>query len=151
MLSKLKVLFSLLLLVAVAVGCDSNEDDPSDAERFVGNWQLTALSDAGGDKLAAFSQAANSLTANLTASNQFTIVVDYKEELGLEDQTIAGTYQVQEGARQLVLIPPGGQQIPFAYEFEEDDVVELSVQSVFVNALFGTEAYTGTVRLTIEK
>lgn len=150
-MNKFSVLVLALVVALAAVGCDSAEDDPSDAERFVGTWTMVGLSDGDGDKMTDFNQVADGLTANLSADGQIVINVDYKEGTGLQDRTIPGTYEVNEGAKVLVVNPPTGQSISFQYEFDSNTRATLSAASQFINALFGTEAYTGTVTITIEK
>lgn len=149
---KLSAYCLALAIALVAIGCDSgSDDDASDAELFVGVWTMTAFEDGEGDRMPLFGQLANGLTATLTGSGEFSIFVDYKPASGNEPTTIPGTYTVDEGANTLVLSPPSGQNIPFSYEFNSDTSVDLSANSAFVNGLFGTDVYTGTVTLTIEK
>lgn len=140
-----------LLLAVVSVGCDSADDDPSHAEIFIGTWTLVGLEDDGGDKLSQFGQIANSFEATLEPDNDFVIDVDYKEELGFEDLTIPGTYSVNEDDRNLVLTVSGVGAPAFAYEIENDDRIELSANAAIVNTLFGSEAYEGTVFITIAR
>ncbi|MEX0821856.1 MAG: hypothetical protein WD021_06900 [Rhodothermales bacterium] len=149
---KLSACCLALAVALVAIGCDSGTDDEtSDAELFVGTWTMTAFEDGEGDRMPFFGQIANGLTATLTASGEFSIFVDYKPASGNDPTTIPGTYTVDEGAKSLVLSPPSGQNIPFSYEFQTDTSVDLSANAAFVNGLFGTDIYQGTVTLTIEK
>lgn len=148
---KLPVFLLALLVALTAVGCDSDEDDTSDAELFVGTWTLVSLSDAQGDKTAAFGQIANGLTADLNSDNSFLISVDYKEDSGIEDLTIPGTYEVEAGSKTFVITPPTGQNVPFSYDIENESRIALSAAADFVNALFNTTTYQGTVQIVIQK
>ena len=144
---RLPVFVLALVLGISALGCDSSEDDPSDAELFVGTWGVVSITDGGGDKTPLLLAAANSLVAQLNANNSFAVDIDYKEQADLH---LAGTYTVEEGAKQLILTV-GPQSPPFSYSFASDNRVTLSAASTIVNGLFGTTLYTGTVNMTIEK
>lgn len=144
---RLPVFVLALVLGISTLGCDSSEDDPSDAELFVGTWALVSIADGGGDKTPVLLAAANSMMAQLNSDNTFEIDVDYKQQTDLH---LEGTYTVNEGAKQLILTV-GPQNPPFGYSFASDNRVTLSAGSDIVNGLFGTTLYTGTVIMTIEK
>ena len=148
---KVPVFVLALLFGLTAIGCDSAEDDPSDAEIFVGTWNLVSLIDDEADKTAVFAQIANSFRTTLGSDNNFTVVVDYKDELGIEDLTIPGTYSVLEDDKRFILAPPVGPNVPFLYEILSDTRIRLSTDAAFVNGLFDTDSYDGTVVITIEK
>lgn len=148
---KLPVFVLALLFGLTSIGCDSAEDDPSDAEVFVGTWNLISLTDGEGDKTAAFATIANSFRTTLESDNEFEINVDYKEETGLTDRVIPGTYSVVEDAKKLILTPPAGPNVPFDYEILNESRIRLSTAADFVNGMFNTESYQGTVVITIEK
>ena len=140
--------FILALLVGLStIGCDSNEDDPSDAELFVGIWGLVSISDGGGDKTPLLQAAANSLVAQLNSNNTFSVIIDYKEQA---DLNLGGAYTVDEGAKQLILTV-GPQSPAFSYSFTNDNQVTLSAPSQIVNGLFATTIYSGTVNITIRR
>lgn len=148
---KLPVFVLALLFGLVSVGCDSADDDPSDAELFVGTWNLISLTDGERDKTADFATIANSFRTTLESDNEFEINVDYKEETGLTDRVIPGTYSVVEDAKTLILSPPVGPNVPFQYEILNESRIRLSTPAEFVNGMFQTDAYQGTVVITIEK
>lgn len=144
---KLSVLLLGVLVALTSIGCDSNEDDLSDAEIFIGTWTLVGLSDDEGDKLALFGQVANGFTATLNSDNTFHVLVDYIAE---DDLEIDGTYTVTEGVRTLVL-STAGLNPPFDYEIENENRIVLSANAAIVNALFQTTAYVGTVDIVIQR
>ena len=150
---KLRLSVLALLLAVVAVGCDSTDNDESDAELFVGTWALTSISDATGNQTAGFANLANSLTVDLNADNSFSLLVDYKEDSGRPDLPLAGTYTVDEGGRTLTLTIPATQQsLPFGYDFRTEDEVVLEAGAALINPLFNpTTPYEGTVEVVIEK
>lgn len=148
---KLPVFVFALLFGLTSIGCDSAEDDPTDAELFVGTWNLVSLTDAEGDKTAGFAAIANSFRAELDSDNTAVITVDYKAETGLENRVIPGTYNVVEAEKAFILTPPAGPSVPFDYEILSESRIRLSAASAFINGLFQTDAYKGTVVITIEK
>ena len=143
---KLPVFVLALLLGLVSIGCDS-EDEDSDAEVFLGTWALVGLTDGGGDKTALFGQIATSLTADFEADKTFDVLVDYTQQ---PDFSLAGTYQIDEGQKKIVL-QTAGRSASFDYNFESDTRMTLSAHSDIVNGMFETEIYTGTVTITIAK
>ncbi|MXW64943.1 MAG: hypothetical protein F4Y00_05325 [Bacteroidetes bacterium SB0662_bin_6] len=150
-----RVLSILALLVFLVVGCDSNDDDPSDAERFVGTWLATGIRDSNGDQSAELVALVNSLTAVFEAGDEnpaFLITVDYKDDSGREDLTLPGTYAVDDGARTLTLTTLIGASLPFMYAFQSDTQVSLSASSAFINPIFNPSTpYEGTVTITVQK
>ncbi|MEX1055598.1 MAG: hypothetical protein WED81_06180 [Rhodothermales bacterium] len=144
---RLPVFVLAFVLGFSSLGCDSSEDDPSDAELFVGTWALVSIRDGGGDKTPLLLAAANSMVAVLNSNNTFEVDIDYKEQ---PDLHLEGTHVVNEGAKQLVLTV-GPQNPPFTYSFASDTRTTISANSQIVNGLFATTLYTGNVVMTIQK
>jgi hypothetical protein len=140
---KISGLLLALLLVVTSVGCDSN-NDPSDAETFVGTWALTGVSDSNGDATAAFAAGFSSVVLTNATDGSFTMRVSFSAANGGQVLTIPGTYVVNEGAKGLVLnAVVGGNPAPlaFTYSISNDNVVVLTAgatTSVLLNTLFGT-------------
>ena len=148
--------FSIVALLAfLVVGCDSNDDGPSDAERFVGTWTATGIRDSNGDQSGEFVALVNSLTAVFQAGDEdpaFLITVDYKDDSGREDVTLGGTYAVDDGARTLTLTIPSGANVPFNYVFQSDTQANLSSNAAFVTRIFRPSTpYEGTVTIIVQK
>ncbi len=150
-----RTLSIVALLAFLVAGCDSNDDGPSDAERFVGTWTATGIRDANGDQSGEFVALVNSLTAVFQAGDEdpaFLLTVDYKEESGREDLSLGGTYAVDDGARTLTLTIPSGANLPFNYAFQNDTRVNLASNAAFVNPIFNPSTpYEGTVTVIIQK
>lgn len=144
---KVSVVFVAALFALTSMGCDSNEDELSDAEIFVGTWTLVGLSDDEGDKLAVFQQVANGFTATLNSDNTFHVLVDYANQ---DDLELQGTYTVTEATRTLVL-STAGLNPPFDYEIENENRIILSANAAIVNALFETNVYEGMVDIVIQR
>ncbi len=149
---KLTSILFLALIAFVGTGCDSN-DDPSDADLFVGTWALTGVSDASGDRLADFGAGFSSITLTNTADGNFTINVTPRQG---QPMAITGTYVVVENGETITLrASVGGQTIPlnFTYDFTSDTVVALTsdtTTAVLLNNLFGT-TLQGQVTMTVTK
>jgi hypothetical protein len=149
--------FVLALLIGVtAVGCDSNDDDdPSDAEIFVGTWTLVSISDQTGDRTDGIGQfLAAPITANFASNNTFTITINYNaqaEGAGLTDSTIPGSFVLKVGAKSLQLSPTGfGATVPFDYTITNENQITLTADAAFMNALFTPQtAFQGRVTLRI--
>ena len=142
--------YILALFVGLStIGCDSNEDDKTDTELFVGSWNVVNVKDQEGDKTALFQAGINSFTAQLNADRTYSMAVDFKDR---QDIPLQGTYSIDEGSRSLVLVA-GPQQLAFTYVIRSDDRIDLSIQDVFVEALFGTapETYVGSVTFSIAR
>ncbi|MBO6576479.1 MAG: hypothetical protein JJ896_17330 [Rhodothermales bacterium] len=137
---KLSTLFFALMIAVVGVGCDSN-DDPSDAEAFVGVWALTNVEDADGSQLQAFGAAFSSVVLTNSSDNSFVLNVTPREG---DPLTVPGTYVVNENTNSFTLNANlGGQAIPlaFTYAYTSDNVVTLTggaTTAVLLNQLFGT-------------
>ncbi len=145
----------LAALALLPAGCDSNDDGPTDAERFVGTWAATGVRDSAGDQSAEFAALVNSLAAVLQAGDEnpaFTLTVDYKDDSGQEDRVFSGTYAVDDGPRTLTFMITGSASVPFNYAFENDSQATLSARADIVNNLFDpTTPYEGTVTVNIQK
>lgn len=149
---KLPVFVLALLIAVAAVGCDSNEDDASDAELFVGTWVLTSISDDTGDQTDGFAGLANALTVDLEDGGSFTLVLDYREDSGRQDLVLQGNYEVDADANSLELTLPTTQTLPFEYDFENENEVDLTASADFINPIFNpTTDYEGTVTVEIER
>jgi hypothetical protein len=150
-----KILPIVALLAFLVVGCDSNDDGPSDAERFVGTWLATGIRDGNGDQSAELVALVNSLTAVFQAGDDnpaFLITVDYKDDSGREDLTLGGTYAVDDGPRTLTLTIPSGASLPFNYAFQSDTQANLSSSAAFINPIFNPSTpYEGTVTITVQR
>ena len=154
---KRPVLFFLLLAALVAAGCDSNEEEETDLDRMLGTWRLTMISDSNGNRTDAFRTLVSSLTVTLSQQGgnaTFSLVVDYTsaaEGAGREDQTLTGTFQLNEAARNLTLVTPTG-QLPFTYTIDNDAQVTLRVPALLANAILGPDPpFEGTVTVVIER
>lgn len=151
-MQKLSSLLLIALLAVVSTGCDSN-DESSDADRFVGTWTLTGISDASGDRLADFGAGFSSITLVNAADGNFTINVTPRQGAPM---AITGTYTVIENSKSIVLrASVGGQTVPlnFTYTFASDEQVALksdTTTAVLLNNLFGT-TLQGQVTLTVTK
>lgn len=155
----MKNILVFLLIIAfafVGIGCDSDsDDDPSIAELLEGDWVLTGVTDDDGDQFAVFIAGFNSIEMLFTESGSFTIDVDAVDSAS--DQTISGTFSVNESTSKLTLtatvVPVGQIQLNFTYSFNGDDQVTLtadSVTSTLLNVLLGT-TLQGIVRITITR
>ncbi len=149
-----RTLSIVALLAFLVVGCDSNDDGPSDAERFVGTWTATGIRDSNGDQSGEFVALVNSLTAVFQAGDEdpaFLITVDYKDDSGREDVTLGGTYAVDDGPRTLTLTIEGA-SFAFNYVFQSDTQANLSSNAAFVTRIFRPSTpYEGTVTITVQK
>lgn len=149
---KLTSILLLALLAIVGTGCDSN-DDPSDADLFVGNWTLSGVSDASGDRLADFGAGFSSITLTNNEDGTFTINVTPRQG---SPMAISGTYTIVENTTSITLrATVGGQTVPlnFTYTFSGDNQVALrsdTTTAVLLNNLFGT-TLEGQVTLTVTK
>lgn len=145
-----KVLFSALVLLALGwvTGCDSNDNESSDEERFVNNWTLTQVRDEQGDQTATFLEGYNSVTVDFNADRTYRLMVDAIGDG--EDFTLSGPYTVNESGKLLSLtieIQGESLSLPLAYAFQNDTTLVLSGSSVLVNALIDT-GLQGSVQLT---
>lgn len=142
----------------MASGCDSNDDGPTDAERFAGTWTFARVVDSKGDQSTEFAALVSSLTVVFQAGDgeaDFSLDLDYKEDSGREDVDLSGKYALDEGARTITLgitLDAASVNVPFTYVFENDSRVMLSTQAVLINPIFNpTTPYEGTVTVTIQK
>lgn len=139
-----------LLFAVFAIGCDSNDDELSDSERFIGDWEIAAVADSDGDQTAAFEAGFNSVAVEFTDTGTFTLTADPVQG---DDVVLEGPYNVNESANQVtVTISFGGQNIPLSlpYDFDGDDTVTLSALAAILNPLLGT-SLTGTAVITLER
>ena len=155
-LRKLFFAFLTLAVLVVSTGCDSSDDDDSqsDTEIFAGTWTVANITDSEGDKTELFAGVVDDFTANLRSDGTFSITVDYNDQAnaaGQADVNLAGNYTVEEATNTVTLNVTGVGALPLSYNIVNNDRIELSGLAGLVNLAFGTDAYQGTVVLTIQR
>lgn len=144
----------VLLLLGWTSGCDSNNDDgPSDAEIFVGEWGVARITDGDGDQTQAFLSLVDSFLTSLRADGTFDIIIDYNDAANAARQNdidVSGTYTVNESNNTLTLTAATAVALPLSYTIENNDRITISGVAFLINLAFGTD-YTGTVALTIAR
>ena len=157
LISKISYTFLFLLLASIAaVGCDSDpneEEETTDAERFLGNWAVVSAADQDGarDQTAVFSSL-GVMTVDLAENGTFSLLLQYNDPAE-PDLSLAGPYTVNSAGKQLVLtIDFQGLTVnlPFAYVFNSDTEVELTVDGPTL-ALLLNAPLEGNVVLGIRK
>lgn len=150
---KLPVFVLALLLGLAAVGCDSNEDDESDADRIMGTWNLVSIADDVEDQTAGFAGLANGLKVTFNGDGTFILNLDYKDDSGRDDVQLPGTYSINESSQELTLsVPILQSELLFDYDFDSDDQISLSAAAPFINAVFNpTTDYVGTVDIVVRR
>lgn len=136
-----KISLFLLIFGLIAVGCDSNDDDPSDAELFVGDWALSSLTDAEG---AVALELYTAVSVSFDSDDSFSLDLEGGE--GVPDLAISGNFVVTEadGEIRLNAVIPNVGSIPltFTYEFDGDDSVDLIAgpqTTAALNSVLGLE------------
>lgn len=152
---KLPVFLLALLVALTSTGCDSNEDDPTDAEIFIGTWTVVEVRDSEGDKTALFDEGVNNFSATLNSDNTYLLTVVFQDP-ERTDVELTGTYTIEPRSDALFLnVNLGGGDIPLhiRYEIESENRIELSIAETFVELIFGAEegTYVGDVTFTIER
>jgi hypothetical protein len=154
MRARLQQYLSLLPAIALVfafAACDSN-DEQTDSELFIGDWNVTSVSDGDGTvELTNFSKIVigfSSSAATITATPADASA----------NQVFSGSYAVDEANNRITIqltvtgIPT---PIPVAasYSFSGDDTVTLTIGSataVVLGPLFGT-TFSGDVTLRVER
>ena len=152
---KLPVFLLALFVALTSIGCDSNDDDLTDAEIFIGTWTVVEVRDSEGDKTSEFDEGVNNFSATLNTDNTYSLIVDFLDP-ERTDIPLTGTYTFEPGSDDLILnVNFGGGEIPlhFRYEIESENQIELSISETFVELIFGTEegTYVGDVTFSIER
>ncbi len=150
---------TVLVLLAVAFAlpaCDDVTEQPPDAERIVGTWNVETVNvttgigisvpvldvEAGGDESAFSFESDRSFafTFDPNDGRVLEIVVAGTTLASIpltQTVTLNGTYELQEGTRDIVLTTvaaPGG--ITMGYEFQGNDGLELTAEDPETLALF---------------
>lgn len=152
---KLPVFLLALFVSLTSIGCDSNEDDdPTDAEIFIGTWTVVEVHDSEGDKTSLFEEGINNFSATLNSDNNFSLIVDFLDP-ERTDIPLTGTYSIEPGDVLILRANLGAGELPlpFQYDIESENRIDLSISETFVEAIFGTEpeTYVGDVTFTIER
>lgn len=113
--------WAIVLLLALSIGwtgCDSSdEDDVSDAERFVGNWEAVSATAAGVDLLTLLD---GSLSASYPTSTTFTLAASNGDGDPLLD--VAGTFTVDEAANTITYASDEiTRSVAMGYQFENNN------------------------------
>jgi hypothetical protein len=154
---------ALALLFSVAA-CDNDGDgDVDEADLLVGSWSLTGVTDTPtpgdtrdriADFNATFASFMGTFTSSVTADRDGTmrLQLDRVDPLGT-DVDITADYELDQNAGTLTLtVNPGTGPvaIPFAYEFVNDDELNLTTGAALMNAVFGT-TLVGESTMTLER
>lgn len=141
-----------ILVLLLSTGCSSDGgDDVDDAERFIGGWEMVAVADEEGDKLAEFESSFDSFDIVFTAAGNATITVS--PSTSDPDVVVAGTYVVDlNGMKVSVSVQVSGVPVTllFDYAFESDSRLTVSTNSTALNLAFGT-SLVGTATITLSK
>jgi hypothetical protein len=143
---------SLLALFVLIAGCDTVADRLPHAELFVGQWNMTRIQDAQGDRTNEFA-AAGTLSAEFSDAGQYTLAFTAVAE-DLEDMLVTGTYQVFENDGVLRIFVTGEgftAPVDLGYQFRSNNTVELTIEAHILGAVLDVADYTGQVRLTLQR
>jgi hypothetical protein len=151
---KLPVFLLALFVALTSIGCDSNEDDPTDAEIFIGTWTVVEVRDSEGDKTSVFDEGVNNFSATLNSDNTYSLIVDFLDP-ERTDIPLTGTYTIEPGDVLILRANLGAGELllPFQYDIESENRINLSISESFVEAIFGTEegTYVGDVTFRIAR
>jgi hypothetical protein len=151
---KLPVFLLALFVALTSIGCDSNEDDPTDAEIFIGTWTVVEVHDDEGDKTSIFEEGVNNFSATLNTDNTYSLIVDFLDP-ERTDIPLTGTYTIEPGDMLILRANLGAGELPilFQYDIDSENRIDLTIQDTFVEAIFGTEegTYVGDVTFRIER
>lgn len=116
-----------LLALGIIAGCDSGGDDEvTDAERFVGTWEVVGVTDAGQDRTADF-LAAGSMRITFQGSEEYVLVYDAADDAG--DAQYQGPFALNDALNRIELTATVLQgvsaELPFTYDFQNDDRIVL--------------------------
>ena len=151
--------YSLVFLfagMALLVGCDSGDSDdegPTDAERFIGEWTVVSAADQDGqrDQTAVFANL-GTMTVTLNDTGNYSLLLVYNDPTQ-DDLLLNGPYTVNDAGKQLILtVSFQGLTVdlPFTYNFVSDTSVELTVDGPTLSLLLGAPL-EGNVVLVIQK
>lgn len=150
--SRKVVVAALVLFAFTWTACDGDGDSGlSDAELLVGSWGLAAVTDSNGDQLATFNTNFSDFDASFDASGNVTIALE--SATSGPDINVVGTYAVDESAGSIgltTLVSGTPITIPFSYNFEDDDTVELSANALLLGQVLQT-SLTGTATVTLAR
>ncbi len=149
-----KYLLLFVLLVAGSACDSSSNNDSNDADVFVGTWSLGGISDASGDRTAAFVEGFNSVAIGFESDSGFSLVVD--AVLNEADANYSGDYTIIESTTTVsVSILVGEQAFPlvFTYNIANESQINLTAAgttAVLLATLFNT-SLSAPVTITLVK
>ncbi len=152
---KLSTYLLLFVLMFAGSACDSDSNnDSGDAKAFVGVWNLGGISDASGDRTAAFVAGFNSVAIGFENDLGFSLAVD--AVINEADASYGGTYSLTESSSTVsVSIVVSGQAFPlvFTYNIVNDNQIKLTATgttSVLLSTLFNT-SFAAPIIITLVK
>lgn len=152
---KLSTYLLLFVLMFAGSACDTDSgSDSGDKEVFVGTWSLGGISDASGDRTAAFVEGFNTVQIGFRSDKVFSLVVD--AVLSEADANYSGTYEIVESSKNVsVSIVVSGQAFPlvFTYNIVNDNQIKLTAAgttSVLLSTLFNT-TFAAPITITLVK
>lgn len=162
---------SLILALFAGVGCDSNDDkEPSDADAFVGTWNVSKIrNDAGGANVdittnifgATGTVKDNGFVFTFRKDMTYKLMVDYKNEAST-DLVVDGsafTYALTpasggKGILTLKLPSPTGSGVVTGqanYDITSSSTMTATVPALLMNSIFNTTLYQGNVAIEFKK
>ncbi len=149
---KLSTFLWMLTLAAWFAGCDSGgEEQLSAAEKMLGAWSLTGVSDGSGDQTPTFQENFDGVEVAFNGDQTYTLDVDASDDT--QDVALSGPYVINEAAGTLSLtVTFAGAQLPLSlnFAFVNDDTLRLSGPSGLLNPLLGT-TLEGDVSMTFAR
>jgi hypothetical protein len=144
----------MLTLAVWFAGCDSNgggEERLSAAEKILGAWKLTGVSDGSGDQTPTFQENFEGVEVAFNSDQTYTLDVNARDDA--QDVALKGPYVINEAAGTLSLtVTFGGAQVPLSlnFTFPDNDTLRLSGPANLLNTLLGT-TLEGEVSLTFTR
>lgn len=149
------IILGLFALVLWAAGCDSNggdgEEQLSAAEKILGAWDLTTVTDGAGDQTPTFLENFVGIDVTFKGDQTYTLNVNARDDA--QDVTLDGSYVINEATSTVSLtVTFAGTQIPLSlnFEFVNDDTLRMSGPASLLNAVLGT-TLEGDVSLTFTR
>ncbi len=149
----------LVIALFIGVGCDSSNDEQSDADRLVGTWAVVDLRNDADPNVAGSGESVGaalfgtgstqtgvrSFTITFSDRGTYDLLIDYRDE-SVEDVPITGQqFTLNEVTKSLRLfVPlslvqpgsPGSAPFPFDYAMTSDRNLSVFFSGVFLNQLF---------------
>ena len=155
-MTKLLILFLVLSLALLSINCKDDEEDSVIPEKYVGTWVANSATQGSKIEYAPQADPDNGVDLTAIASVRATLNRDGSYSLTFVDpidgeSTDSGTISLNEQDKTILLNSNTDEDVPFVYEWIDDNTLQLQTLTEFDFTLSGNPEVPTIVTLILKR